>query len=58
MTNKTQNITTFKPEEFVSESSKVLKALIESLLEESVTINIALSGGSSPLPVYKNIKCF
>jgi 6-phosphogluconolactonase len=53
MKNNLQNIKTFKPDEFVVESSKILKTIINDLLLEDNTINIALSGGSSPLPIYE-----
>lgn len=53
MKNNLQNIKTFKPDEFVVESSKILKTIINDLLQEDNTINIALSGGSSPLPIYE-----
>ena len=52
---KPQNITTFNPEEFVVESSKILNKLILDLLKKRDRINIALSGGSSPLPIYNTL---
>lgn len=58
MKNKLQNLRTFKPDEFVIKSSKVLKELIENLLEEKDIISIALSGGSSPLPIYKALSTY
>lgn len=58
MKNKTQNIRTFRPDEFVIESSKILKELITDLLKEKETISIALSGGSSPLPIYKTLSTY
>ena len=58
MKNKPQNIITFNPDEFAIESSKILKDLINSLLNEKSTISIALSGGNSPLPIYKILSTY
>lgn len=55
---KPRNITTFKSEEFTDLSAQFLKELIQELLDEKEIIHIALSGGSSPLPVYSKLSTF
>lgn len=55
---KQPDILSFKEENFTDESALVIKDLIESLLIENNTVNIALSGGNSPLPIYKKLSEF
>lgn len=52
------NIHTYNSDEFVEEAANALKSQIEKLLKESELITIALSGGSSPLPVYEKLGSF
>ena len=52
------NIHTYNSDEFVEEAANALKSQIEKLLEEFELITIALSGGSSPLPVYEKLGSF
>ncbi|MDT0558057.1 6-phosphogluconolactonase [Ichthyenterobacterium sp. W332] len=58
MKNNLQQLTTFSPDEFVHKSSKVLESIILDLLKEEKAINIALSGGSSPLPIYELLSTY
>lgn len=56
--NKPSNIKTFSSNEFVNNSAQELKTIIEGQLKETKIINIALSGGNSPLPIYKMLGSF
>lgn len=58
MKNKQPDILTFKAERFSDESSIIIRDLIASLLVENEVINIALSGGNSPLPIYTKLRKF
>jgi 6-phosphogluconolactonase len=49
------NFKTFNSADFVDKSALELKNIIQELLQDSDTITIAVSGGSSPLPVYKKL---
>lgn len=52
------HIHTYNSDVFVEEAANALKSQIEKLLEQSELITIALSGGSSPLPVYEKLGSF
>lgn len=56
--NKPFNIKTFNSIEFANNSAQVLKTIIKGQLKESKIINIALSGGNSPLPIYEKLGSF
>lgn len=56
--NKLFNIKTFNSNEFANNSAQTLKTIIEEQLKESKVINIVLSGGKSPLPIYKKLSSF
>ena len=56
MKTKLNNITTYRPDEYVMKSSEILINAIEDLLAKKEIINIALSGGSSPIPIYEKMK--
>lgn len=56
MKNKLPNIQSFSPEEFVNQSTAILVKLIQDLTSEKSIINIALSGGSSPMPIYEKLR--
>ena len=58
MKNKNLSIKKFKQENFIYESSIIIKDLIGALLKENHTVNIALSGGNTPLPIYKKLSEF
>ncbi|MGK0307151.1 MAG: 6-phosphogluconolactonase [Urechidicola sp.] len=58
MKNKQPDILTFKVERFSDESSIIIRDLIANLLAENEVINIALSGGNSPLPIYNKLSKF
>lgn len=58
MKNNTLPILSFKPETYTQETAEFLKAIIKELLQEKSKISIALSGGSSPLPIYKILSQF
>lgn len=45
----------FDSDDFVEDSAEVIKKLIENLLKNKEKISIALSGGNSPLPIYKKL---
>jgi 6-phosphogluconolactonase len=47
------NFKTYNSADFVDKSALELKNIIQKLLQDSDTISIAISGGSSPLPIYK-----
>lgn len=56
MENKSKlNITTFDDDDYIEVSTNILVNLINDLLKENHTINIALSGGTSPLPIYNKL---
>ncbi len=52
---KSINITTFNRNSFVLNSVKIIRELIQDLTQNYDEINIALSGGNSPLPIYKKL---
>ena len=54
--NSNPNIISFKSEEFLDHSTIFLKDLIIELQGNNLPISIALSGGSSPLPIYEKLK--
>lgn len=58
MKNKQPDILTFKAENFVDGSSIMIRDLIADLLAKNDKINIALSGGNSPLPIYNKLGKF
>jgi len=58
MKNRSLEFTTFNPEEFVDRSANALMEIIVELLKNTDQISIALSGGNSPLPVYKKLASF
>ena len=58
MNNPINKIKTFDSNKFIDSAAHELKIAIEELLQESDLINIALSGGSSPLPVYEKLATF
>jgi 6-phosphogluconolactonase len=58
MKNKQPNILSFKEENFIDKSVFIIKKMIDDLLTENETINIALSGGNSPLPLYNELGKF
>lgn len=58
MKNRSLEFTIFSPEEFVDRSANALKEIIVELLKNEDQISIALSGGNSPLPVYKKLASF
>jgi 6-phosphogluconolactonase len=49
------NFKTYNSDDFVDKSALELKNIIQKLLQDSDTISIAISGGSSPLPIYKKL---
>lgn len=49
------NIKTFSSSDFIEASSKALKKIIEEQLITTKLLNIALSGGNTPLPIYKKL---
>lgn len=49
------NFKTYNSADFVDKSALELKNIIQELLQDSETITIAISGGSSPLPIYKKL---
>lgn len=49
------NFKTYNSADFVDKSALELKNIIQELLQDSDTITIAISGGSSPLPIYKKL---
>ncbi len=49
------NFKSFKPDNFVDGSAKMLGDLIQDSLKRSGKVNVALSGGSSPLPIYSKL---
>ncbi|WP_369999087.1 6-phosphogluconolactonase [Winogradskyella sp.] len=55
MKSKQTQIHNFNSSEFTDKSTAVFESFINDLLQDKTTINIALSGGSTPLPIYKNL---
>lgn len=55
---KSINIKTYNRNDFVNESASVIKDLILELTQKQTQINIALSGGNSPLPIYEKLRSF
>lgn len=51
-------IHTFAADEFIEGSAQALKDQIEEQLKESDYVTVALSGGSSPLPVYEKLSAY
>jgi 6-phosphogluconolactonase len=49
------NFKTYNSEDFVAKSALELKKIIDELLLDSAIITIALSGGSTPLPIYEKL---
>lgn len=52
---ETFNFKTYNSADFVDKSASEIKNIIQELLKGSETITIAISGGSSPLPIYKKL---
>ena len=55
---KLTNLTTYHQDEFVFQSALTIKKVIEEFTSSKNKINIALSGGSTPLPIYKKLREF
>ncbi|MEH6536892.1 MAG: 6-phosphogluconolactonase [Psychroserpens sp.] len=53
---KTIKILTRNKAEFVSKSTRHIEQLIQELLIDKPIINIALSGGSTPMPIYEKLR--
>jgi len=58
MINRLPKIITYKESEYVHKSAQIIKNLIQELTSNSKKINIAISGGKSPLPIYGKLKTF
>jgi len=52
------NLTTYHEKEFALQSALVIREMIKELANTKDKINIALSGGSTPLPIYKKLRTF
>lgn len=57
MRPKITNILSFNQEEFIKKTTDKIVKIINGILENTKqdSINIALSGGKSPLPIYENL---
>ena len=53
--DKHLQLISFKPENYVIESANLIGQFIQLLIKEKTQISIALSGGNSPLPIYKKL---
>lgn len=58
MKNNIYPILSFEPNEYVLGTAKILIEIIKGLLQKKDKITIALSGGNSPLPIYKRLSQF
>ena len=58
MINKSFPIITYKDDEYVNKSAQIINDLIQDLIQNKKSINIALSGGSTPLPIYEKLRTF
>ena len=58
MKNNILSTDSFKTENYALDAAELLRTTINELLQRKFNVSIALSGGSSPLPIYKALSRF